>query len=92
MPTPASDYHASGCVALEFASLQPPYANHKTTWNILKDINNDLPPARRFNSANDYPGHCIPWDLLEACWRLNPKPVLLHGSFAFLLRIMAGSW
>ncbi|KAG8849172.1 hypothetical protein FRB91_010201 [Serendipita sp. 411] len=90
IPTLASDCYALGCVALEFAYLQPPYANHKTTWNILKDISNDLPPARRFAGANDYPGHCILWDLLEACWKLEPEarpsawlicvPLAIHGG------------
>ncbi|KAG8824246.1 hypothetical protein FRC18_010564 [Serendipita sp. 400] len=34
MPTPASDCYAFGCVALEFAYLQRPYAHRTTTYNI----------------------------------------------------------
>ncbi|KAG8754697.1 hypothetical protein FRC14_004834 [Serendipita sp. 396] len=73
IPTPASDCYAFGCVALEFAYLQLPYAQHTTISDIRSDISNGLPPATRFAGSDDHPGHVILWHLLEACWRLEPN-------------------
>ncbi|KAG8805479.1 hypothetical protein FRC17_005486 [Serendipita sp. 399] len=71
-PTLASDCYALGCVILEFAYLQLPYASHNTTWRIQNDISNGVPPSTRFTDIDDHEGHDLLWVLLEACWNLNP--------------------
>ncbi|KAG8832629.1 hypothetical protein FRC17_000982 [Serendipita sp. 399] len=71
-PTPASDCHALGCIILEFAYLQLPYASHQTVWKIQTEINNREPPCIRLKGVDGHDGHNLLWDLLEACWDLDP--------------------
>ncbi|KAG8830433.1 hypothetical protein FRC17_004884 [Serendipita sp. 399] len=71
-PTLASDCHALGCIILEFAYLKLPYASHQTVWKIQTEINNREPPCMRLKGVDGHDGHNLLWNLLEACWDLDP--------------------
>lgn len=73
LPTTASDVYALGCVALEVIFLRSPYANHRNTGHIYKDIFRNIPPATHFPGTSEPPASIKAlWDLLTTCWNVDP--------------------
>ena len=58
---------------IKFIYCQAPHASRKNNLRgqIVQDIGDTLPPARRPSSLPESLG--ILWDLLEWCWTVNPE-------------------
>jgi len=74
-PTPASDVWSFGCTAFELLTGQLPYAHCKRDGQVVKDMQNGIPPS---GPPGQSPSPLLTFDprvctLLESCWSFYPS-------------------